>query len=230
MQRNPSIARITRSLFAALTITMITSPAFAATALEAIEQAAAAPEQTATAETQLAATPAEPAASEPITLRAEDGRGVMTWLALILLGGAAFGTLVLLRRRDDTASETRPTIEVLQSARIGGKWQVSLVRVPGKTLVLGVTDKGLSTLAEIEEPHMVATPSATIAEVVTSAPEELASAPAQSNEESAEVVEEILNLTRRNKSAVDARIPNTDQDRRAILERLESYRRENIGA
>jgi len=48
--------------------------------------------------------------------------------------------------------------------------------------------------------------------------------------ESAAVLDEILNLTHRNQNSASTKIPSTDHDRRAILERLESYRREGLGS
>jgi flagellar biogenesis protein FliO len=243
MQRTQSTTRFTLALIAALALTTTATTALAANALEAIENPSTTWELKNTApvattktgdtvveSTQTVTAPVIAPTEEPISLREEDGRGVMTWLALILLGGAAFGTMVLLRRRQTTSDPSRPVIEVLHSARIGGKWQVSLVRVPGKTLVLGVTDKGLSTLSEIEDmPSMPVDVPAAMTIVENSAQEPVEETVVAAKE-SAAVLDEILNLTHRNQNSASTKIPSTDHDRRAILERLESYRREGLGS
>ena len=40
---------------------------------------------------------------------------------------------------------------VLQTIRVGAKHQISMIRVPGATLVVGLTEKGIQTLAELPE-------------------------------------------------------------------------------
>lgn len=50
------------------------------------------------------------------------------------------------------------TIEVLSSTRVAGRFQVSLVRVPGAILVLGVSDKGLTLLTELPPDALLPAP------------------------------------------------------------------------
>ena len=55
------------------------------------------------------------------------------------------------RRQQGKTSAGAPALSLVGSVRVAGRWQVALVKVPGKTLVLGATDKGLSLLSELDD-------------------------------------------------------------------------------
>ena len=64
-----------------------------------------------------------------------------------LLGGAGF--LAYRKKQEDIQQDGDLTLEVASTIRIGAKWQVSLVRVPGRILVVGATERGLELLTEL---------------------------------------------------------------------------------
>ncbi|MGB0588293.1 MAG: flagellar biosynthetic protein FliO [Myxococcota bacterium] len=66
---------------------------------------------------------------------------------MALLGGAGF--LAYRKKQDDIQQAGDLTLEVASTIRIGAKWQVSLVRVPGRILVVGATERGLELLTEL---------------------------------------------------------------------------------
>jgi flagellar biogenesis protein FliO len=68
-------------------------------------------------------------------------------ILFVLLGVAGF--LAYRKKHEETASATDLTLEVASTIRVGSRWQVSLVRVPGRMLVVGSTDKGLELLTEL---------------------------------------------------------------------------------
>jgi len=71
-------------------------------------------------------------------------------MVLVLAGGVL--ALVLWRKRKQGASASpKAELAVLSQVRVAGRWSVALVKVPGKTLVLGATDKGLSLLSTLGE-------------------------------------------------------------------------------
>lgn len=159
----------------------------------------------------------------PIAGRKTSERGVLSWIALGLLGLGAFGTLVLLKKKKVAGEQSMASLEVIQSIRIGAKHQVSLVRVPGATLVLGVTEKGIQTLAELpaQAPVMEAAQVEAPVENQTAAPVEEAPNP---------FLDKVLNMTQKsapNKSAnpfAGIGDLSADSERRAVLRRLEQYR------
>ena len=159
----------------------------------------------------------------PIAGRKTSERGVLSWIALGLLGLGAFGTLLLLKKKKVAGEQSMASLEVIQSIRIGAKHQVSLVRVPGATLVLGVTEKGLQTLAELpaQAPAIEAASVETPIETKTAAPVEEAPNP---------FLDKVLNMTQKaapKKSAnpfAGIGDLSADSERRAVLRRLEQYR------
>jgi len=96
--------------------------------------------------------PATPAngtvAAPPQGTSSTGARAVM--MVTVLAGlGIAF---VFMRKRQLAGKEGKaPTMSLVGQLRIGGRWQVALVKVPGKTLVLGATDKGLSLLSTLDD-------------------------------------------------------------------------------
>ena len=123
--------------------------------------------------------------------------------------------LMIMKKKKAADESPRNLISVAHTVRIAGKWQISLIRVPGKMLVVGVTDKGLATLAEIDD--LPATESIS---------ESQATPPAQTTEQPAPnpFMDQILNLSGVRDAAAAAGVNPSDQERRAILRRLEQYK------
>jgi flagellar biogenesis protein FliO len=99
------------------------------------------------------ATPGTTVAAPPQGSSSMGARAVM--MVTVLAGlGIAF---VLMRKRQLAGKHrTAPTMSLLGQLRIGGRWQVALVKVPGKTLVLGATDKGLNLLSTLDDGDLEA--------------------------------------------------------------------------
>ncbi|MFO0748840.1 MAG: flagellar biosynthetic protein FliO [Myxococcota bacterium] len=70
-------------------------------------------------------------------------------MLVILIGGVV--ALAFWKRKKERPSKLSNQLAVLGQVRVAGRWSVALVRVPGKTLVLGATDKGLSLLSSIDD-------------------------------------------------------------------------------
>ena len=66
---------------------------------------------------------------------------------MALLGGA--GLLAYRKKQEDLAQGNDLTLEVASTIRVGAKWQISLIRVPGRILVVGATERGLELLTEL---------------------------------------------------------------------------------
>ena len=66
---------------------------------------------------------------------------------MALLGAAGF--LAYRKKQDEISQAGDLTLEVASTIRVGAKWQVSLIRVPGRVLVVGATERGLELLTEL---------------------------------------------------------------------------------
>ena len=84
------------------------------------------------------------AASKPFTGMNVGGLGLFM---MALLGGAGF--LAYRKKQDQLVHGGDLTLEVASTIRVGAKWHVSLVRVPGRMLVVGSTERGLELLTEL---------------------------------------------------------------------------------
>lgn len=75
----------------------------------------------------------------------------VSWPAILFLGlivgVGAF--LMMSRSRMGSGGETGRNLEVLDTLRLGGRWQVSLVSAPGRLLVLGASSQEVTLLAEL---------------------------------------------------------------------------------
>jgi len=172
----------------------------------------------------------ESEAENEIPVRDNSGPGMMTWIAMLLLGGAAFGALVLTKKKQNAGPAGRPLLSVLNTVRIGGKHQLSLVEVPGKLLVIGVTEKGLTTLTEIEREAETQ-----VAEIKE---ESISHEPPKRNafgeelvhddpEENRALMDRILHLAnRKSPEPVQTETPDLTDDtsRLEVLRRLEAYK------
>ena len=74
------------------------------------------------------------------------------WPALmalgLLVGGGAF--LTASRGQLGNRNKMGPGLEVLDSLRVNGRWQVSLVQAPGRLLVIGASNQEVTLLAELD--------------------------------------------------------------------------------
>jgi flagellar biogenesis protein FliO len=183
----------------------------------------------------MAAAQAEPAAAIPaeegeafIGTESRGERGLLSWIALALLGIGAFGSLFLLKKKNKAGgAHAAPGLELIQSIRLGAKHQVSLVRVPGATLVLGVTEKGIQTLAELPGTEEANTNPAE--EWIQANEGQQASVQKKTVEEAPNpFLDKVLNMTHRQEDTRSNPFTGggapSDQERRAVLKRLEQYR------
>jgi len=174
-----------------------------------------------------------PAESE-IPVRDNSGPGMLTWIAMLLLGGAAFGGLVLTKKKQNGGHGGRPLLSVLNTVRIGGKHQLSLIEVPGKLLVIGVTEKGLTTLTEIPQEEAAQAPVMKEEKVEKPTPKRNALGEELVHDDPAEnraLMDRILHLANRNTPEPDP-TPSTDltddSNRREVLRRLEAYKERRV--
>ncbi|MEZ4265449.1 MAG: flagellar biosynthetic protein FliO [Myxococcota bacterium] len=91
----------------------------------------------------------QPLTGAPPVDMARSLRNLLLLAGMLGLGGAAF--IYLRDRRKHRSAERANPLELIASVRLGGKWPVSLVRVPGRLLVVGATDSGVALLAELED-------------------------------------------------------------------------------
>ena len=111
------------------------------------------------ADEALAKTPlnlATPAESQVLgaQVRSDDGsiRFVMIGLALLVLGGVALWLKRRAARAPGYADNLK--IETLATSRVWGKHTIGIVRVGGRILVLGMSEKGVNLLTELDEPEL----------------------------------------------------------------------------
>lgn len=88
-----------------------------------------------------------PAAPEP----GSSGLASTVAVLALLCGAAAIAWHWRGRRPGLTGPGASDTLEVVCQRRLGGRWQVALMRVQGRLLVVGAGEKGLSLLAELDD-------------------------------------------------------------------------------
>lgn len=92
--------------------------------------------------------PAEPAVNAPVA-----GSGgflrIVLMMTFLVVGLVAW--YLTRRRQQGKSGGATKALSLIGTVKIAGRWQVALVKVPGKTLVLGATDKGLSLLSELDD-------------------------------------------------------------------------------
>jgi len=92
----------------------------------------------------------EAAAAQPAPRTSGGGFERIVIMMAVLAGGV--GALLLWKKKKAGAPNKPHTeLAVVGQVRVAGRWSVALVKVPGKTLVVGATDKGLSLLSTIGE-------------------------------------------------------------------------------
>ena len=104
------------------------------------------------------AAPAPPSqASRPSRTRdARSTRKQLLALALLLAAAGAAWLLARQRKGHGGRAAALRGLEVIQTLRLGGRFQVALVRAPGRLLVLGLSDKGVTLLTELDEDALPA--------------------------------------------------------------------------
>ena len=171
----------------------------------------------------------ELATAVPLGKKSTGGeRGLLSWLALGLLAIGSFVTLFLLKnKKKRTPEEEAMTMAVLQTIRVGAKHQISMIRVPGATLVVGLTEKGIQTLAEPPElarEESTASIHSTLQAVASN--DSLSSRVEE--DDSNPFLDRVLGKTNRETpvftSGYQPKDVSTDSGRRAVLRQLEQYR------
>lgn len=94
--------------------------------------------------------PAAATAAAPAPHASSSGGFERIGLMLLALIAGVIG-LAVWKRKKERPGKVASQLAVLGQVRVAGRWSVALVKVPGKTLVLGATEKGLSLLSTIDE-------------------------------------------------------------------------------
>jgi flagellar biogenesis protein FliO len=133
----------------------------------------------------LAEAPAQLTAA-PASASGDSVESIVMILAVMM--GGIFALAQLRKKRATQPPSDGPELRLIGHVRVAGRWQVALVRVPGRTLVLGSSDKGLTLLATLaDEVHTADTAQACADHATGSA----LAAPAQAAaEEAAEEAQE----------------------------------------
>lgn len=112
--------------------------------------------------TSTSATPPSANGTEPATntvappAQGTQSGGARIVMMVTVLGGLGLAWVFMRKRQTAKNGKDGPAMALVGQLRVGGRWQVALVKVPGKTLVLGATDKGLNLLTTIEEGDLEA--------------------------------------------------------------------------
>ncbi|MCC6623440.1 MAG: flagellar biosynthetic protein FliO [Deltaproteobacteria bacterium] len=78
-------------------------------------------------------------------------------IMLLVLAGGVVALVAWRKKKAGATARPHAELAVLSQVRVAGRWSVALVKVPGKTLVLGATDKGLSLLSTLGEDDIPGT-------------------------------------------------------------------------
>jgi flagellar biogenesis protein FliO len=101
-------------------------------------------------------TPKDPAkASEaghsPSPIEGNATRFAMLLVLVFGLLGVALAVAHFMKKGTGKKGDLGPRLELVDSLRIGGKWHISLVRAPGRLLVIGASEGEVSLLADLDE-------------------------------------------------------------------------------
>jgi len=70
---------------------------------------------------------------------------------VLLIGVLGAGALLVAKKKGGVFGDaSTKRLAVVETARVGGRFQVALVKAPGRLLVLGASEKGLTLLTELE--------------------------------------------------------------------------------
>ncbi len=95
-------------------------------------------------------------AAEPISLASGDkgGLGGKAQIVFVVLGLIALGAWLLRRRRTRRDPLVRSSnLRLIGQTQVSGRWQVSLLELPGEILVLGGGEGGMQVLARVDDPE-----------------------------------------------------------------------------
>ena len=86
------------------------------------------------------------------------GLGMKNLLALLLLASVAGGAMYYAKRKQKATGPLKQirTMSLVDTLRLGGRYSISLVHVPGRLLVIGSTEKGMNLLTEMSEGEALA--------------------------------------------------------------------------
>ena len=101
-------------------------------------------------------TPKEPAAPSdaghsPTPIESNSTRFAMLLVLVFGLLGVALAVAHFMKKGVGKKGAAGPRLELVDSLRIGGKWHISLVRAPGRLLVIGASEGEVSLLADLDE-------------------------------------------------------------------------------
>ena len=102
------------------------------------------------------------------------GLGMKNILALLLLASVAGGAMYYAKRKQKTTGPLKQsrTMSLVDTLRLGGRYSISLVHVPGRLLVIGSTDKGMNLLTEISEREALnEQPNPTVQDIPSAGPQ-----------------------------------------------------------
>ncbi|MBD88771.1 MAG: hypothetical protein CL940_00345 [Deltaproteobacteria bacterium] len=87
----------------------------------------------------------------PTPTQENSTRFAMLLLLVFGLLGVALAVAHYMKKGMGNKSQKGPSLELVDSLRIAGKWHISLVRAPGRLLVIGAADGEVSLLADLDE-------------------------------------------------------------------------------
>lgn len=109
-----------------------------------------------TGATPTTATTASPGNPASPAMMDDSSSGARIVMILTVLAGLAMAFVIMRKRQLAQKNGQAPALSLVGQLRVFGRWQVALVKVPGKTLVLGATDKGLNLLSTLEDGDLEA--------------------------------------------------------------------------
>lgn len=85
------------------------------------------------------------------------GLNMKNILALLLLASVAGGAMYYAKRKQKVAGPLKQsrTMSLVDTLRLGGRYSISLVHVPGRLLVIGSSEKGMNLLTEMTEQEVL---------------------------------------------------------------------------
>lgn len=87
----------------------------------------------------------------PAPIEGNATRFAMLFVLVFGLLGVALAVAHFMKKGMVKKGEVGPRLELVDSLRIAGKWHISLVRAPGRLLVIGASEGEVSLLADLDE-------------------------------------------------------------------------------
>lgn len=95
--------------------------------------------------------PTQGSAHTPTPIEGNSTRFAMLIVLVFGLLGVALAVAHYMKKGGGKSGKKGPSLELIDSLRIAGKWHISLVRAPGRLLVIGASDGEVSLLADLDE-------------------------------------------------------------------------------